>query len=205
MYWKLEACVNKHGALKKLSRKQIQLKAKPCLTSEFAKMISHRNKFFMRKKCRPGNEVTKRLFNLFRNRINQNRIKKAKKDNFTTFFEENKNNMKKTWVGIKSIINTKHSSPNVSQMSLNGKVITNPNVISNTFNCFFASIRVSTNKEIPHMPNFFFKKLGLQYNLILAHVSNEEILEIINLLENKSTSIPINLLKVIPDLIMIHM
>ena len=114
--------------------------------------------------------------------------------------------MKKTWVGIKSIINTKHSSPNVSQISLNGKVITNPNVISNTFNCFFASIRVSTNKEIPHMPNFFFKKLELQYNLILAHVSNEEILEIINLLENKSmgpTIIPINLLKVIPDLIMI--
>ena len=92
------------------------------------------------------------LYNLFRNRINKE-IKKAKKDYFTTFFDENKNNIKKTWMGIKSIINTKQSSQNVFQISLNGKVITNPNAISNTFNIFFASIRVSTNKEIPCVPN----------------------------------------------------
>ena len=39
-YWKLDACVNRHAQLKKL----IQPKAKPWLTSEIAKMISHMNK-----------------------------------------------------------------------------------------------------------------------------------------------------------------
>ena len=111
-------------------------------------------------------------------------------------------------MGIKSIINTKQSSPNVSQISLNGKIITNPNAISNTFNRFFAPVGVSTNKEMPHVlchPRLFLRNWN-QYNLILAHVSNEEILEIINLLENKSmgpTIIPIKLLTVIPDLFMI--
>ena len=45
-----------------------------------------------------------------------------------------------------------------------------------------------------------------QINLLIAHISNEEILEIINSLENKYTgpsSIPLKLLSVIPDLIIL--
>ena len=148
-------------------------------------MISHRNRNFKKEKCQPGNEVTKRLYNLFRNRINRE-MKKAKKDYLTTFFfEENINNIKKTWMGIKSIIiNTKQSSPNVSQISLNGKLITNPNAISNTFNSFFATVGVS-DKKMPNVSPKAFLRNRNQYNLILADVSNEEILEIINLIENK--------------------
>ena len=207
-YWKLDACVNKHAPLKTLTRKQLQLKAKPWITPMISKLISRRNKIFKRKKRQPSNEEVKRLYNLFRNRINRE-IKKAKKNYYTIFFDENKNNIKKTWMGIKSIINTKQSSPNVSQISMNGKIITNPVAIYNTFNNFFASVGTSTNKEIPLVPNISpkaFLRNRNQYNLILAHVSNEEILDIINSLENKSmgpASIPLKLLKVIPDLIMI--
>ena len=45
-----------------------------------------------------------------------------------------------------------------------------------------------------------------QENFIIAHTSSEEILEIINQLESKSTgpqSIPVDLLKLIPDLILV--
>ena len=45
-----------------------------------------------------------------------------------------------------------------------------------------------------------------QLNFLIAHISNEEVLAIINQLEKKSTgpqSIPIKLLKLIPDLILI--
>ena len=45
-----------------------------------------------------------------------------------------------------------------------------------------------------------------QLNFLIAHISNEDVLDIINQLENKSTgpqSIPIKLLKLIPDLILI--
>ena len=45
-----------------------------------------------------------------------------------------------------------------------------------------------------------------QFNFITAHISEEEVLGIINALENKTTgpdSIPIKLLKMIPDLIII--
>ena len=62
-----------------------------------------------------------------------------------------------------------------------------------------------TKKTIPKVPNIspskFLKNL-IQTNFIIVHISNEEILDIINT-ENKSTglsSIPLNL---IPDLIII--
>ena len=45
-----------------------------------------------------------RAHKLFRNRITRE-IKKAKKEYFKQFFEDNLNNMKKTWQGIKKHIN----------------------------------------------------------------------------------------------------
>ena len=45
-----------------------------------------------------------------------------------------------------------------------------------------------------------------QFNFIIAHMSEEEVLGIVNALENRTTgsnSIPVKLLKMIPDLIII--
>ena len=53
---------------------------------------------------------------------------------------------------------------------------------------------------------YISKYIRIQLNFLISHVSNEEILEIIQDLENKSTgpqSIPIKLLKLIPDLILV--
>ena len=50
------------------------------------------------------------------------------------------------------------------------------------------------------------KQNHIQTSFIIAHIANEEILDIINSLENKSTgpsSIPVKLLLLIPDLIII--
>ena len=67
----------------------------------------------------------------------------------------------------------------------------------------------STEKTIPKVPNVSpskFLRNGNKINFIIAHISNEEILDIVNSLENKSTepfSIPLKLLSLIPDLIII--
>ena len=55
------------------------------------------------------------------------------------------------------------------------------------------------------LPSKFLKNRN-QINFVIAHVSNDKILDIINSLENKSTgpaSIPLKLLSLIPDLIII--
>ena len=67
----------------------------------------------------------------------------------------------------------------------------------------------SIENAIPKVPNILpktFLKNCMQVNFVIAHIYNEEILDIINSLENKSTgpsSIPLKLLLLIPDLIII--
>ena len=67
----------------------------------------------------------------------------------------------------------------------------------------------NTEKSIPVNPKTKpeqYLKNRNQLNFLIAHISIEEVLDIINQLENKSTgpqSIPIKLLKLIPDLILI--
>ena len=62
---------------------------------------------------------------------------------------------------------------------------------------------------IPKVPNLSpstFLKNCNQIKFVIAHVSNEEVLDIINSLENKSTgpsSIPLRMLSIIPDLIIL--
>ena len=77
------------------------------------------------------------------------------------------------------------------------------------FNNFFVDVGQNTETAIPKVPNISptkFKKNLILTTFIIAHISNEEILDIINSLENKSTgpsSIPLKLLLLIPDLIII--
>ena len=58
-------------------------------------------------------------------------------------------NMKKTWKGIREIINTKSSMSCISHIYHNGQTITEPITIANTFNNFFTSIGQSINDSIP--------------------------------------------------------
>ena len=77
-FWKLDGCVNRHAPIKKLKPKEIIIQSKPWITPEITKMIKVRNKLFVRKKRQANNDNIKKLYNLFRNRVN-NEIKKSKK------------------------------------------------------------------------------------------------------------------------------
>ena len=208
-YLRLKGCVDRHAPLKKLTPKEIKLEHKPWITKEIIKMIQVRNKLFQRKKRQPNNEGIKRLHNMFRNRVNRE-IKKSKKEHYAHYFEENKNNIKKTWDGIRSIINIKKSKRDlITKIKINDKIILNQNEIAESLNNFFVNVGPETEKSIPVnpivKPDKFLKNRN-QVNFLIAHISNEEILEIINQLENKSTgpqSIPFKLLKLIPDLILV--
>ena len=123
---KLQGCVERHAPLKKLSPKEIKLKTKPWIKKQISKLIKVRNKIFARKKRQPNNTNTKRLYNLFRNKVIRE-IKKSKKKYYSEFFKTNKMNIKKIWSGIREIINIRNNiSPKITQLNINGKIIDNP-------------------------------------------------------------------------------
>ena len=94
-------------------------------------------------------------------------------------------------------------------MKIDDRTFEDPKDIAETFNDFFADIGKNTEKNIPINPNVKPEKYLLNRNnnnFTLSPITNEEILEIITHLDNKSTgpqSIPVNLLKLIADLILI--
>ena len=97
----------------------------------------------------------------------------------------------------------------ITQLKVNKKIINNPKEIVEEVNNYFVNVGSNTEKSIPSnpktKPNIYLKNRNL-VNFLIAHISNEEVLDIINKLENKSTgpqSIPIKLLKLIPDLILV--
>ena len=208
-FFKLEGCVNRHAPFKKLTLKEIKTNDKPWISSELIKMIKIKNKLFYRKKRQPNNIDIKRLYNIFRNRVNRE-LNKSKKEYYSNYFEDNKTNSKKVWEGIRSIINLKNSKNNtISQLKVNERLIDDPNEIAKSLNDFFVNVGPKTERSIPHNPiinpeNYLTNKI--QDDFLITCISKEEILDIINNLELKSTgpeSIPVNLLKLIADIIVL--
>ena len=134
-YNKLEASVDRHATLKKLTPKEIMTKNIPWLSTELLKMIEVRNKIFARKKRQPENENCKILYNLLRNRVNKE-LKKSKKKYYADYFTEHVNNIKKTWEGIKNIVNLKNSSNKTTQLNIGGMLFDNDKDIATKFNTF---------------------------------------------------------------------
>ena len=172
-------------------------------------MIKTRDKIFARKKRQPNNINCKLLYNLFRNRVNRE-IMKSKKTYYVNYFDSNVNNIKKTLEGIKKkFVNLKKSSSKTTQLNIGGKIVDGDAQLATTFNNCFVNVGPNTENDIPQVPNISpskFLRNRNQFNFIIAKVSNEEILKIINLLENKSSGpygIPLKLLTLIPDLIII--
>ena len=61
--------------------------------------------------------------------------------------------MKKLWVDIRSIVNTKQRSHQlISQIKSDGKDYDNPKDIANIFNKFFVTVADNVQKSIPSAP-----------------------------------------------------
>ena len=74
----------------------------------------------------------------------------SKRKYYSDYFLNNRNDSKKTWKGIKEIINTKNKglhSP--STLQYNNEVITDTKTIANAFNEFFANVGRHLASAIP--------------------------------------------------------
>ena len=106
-------------------------------------------------------------------------------------------------------MNLKKVSLKTSQLHIGGKIIDDDKDIATSFNTFFSKVGPTTEANIPKVPNISPSKFLRNQNritFVIAHVSMEEVNDVINLLQNKACgpySIPFKLLMLIPDLIII--
>ena len=136
MYWRLSGCSDRHGPMEKLKPRDIKLRLKPWITPDIQKLIKVRDRLFARKKRQPENEHVCNAYNIARNRVSR-LLFKSQKDHHDSYFEEQKINIKKTWEGIRKIVNVKKSSKfSISHLNVNGKIVDDSIGIANSFNNF---------------------------------------------------------------------
>ena len=135
--------VDEHGPLEKVTQKDYKRKLKPWINDDILLKISNENKIFKKyAKCK-NIEDKKNLYEEYK--ILKNEItfltRSNKKSYYDKYFSKNKENLRKTWQGIKEIINIKSKNYNsISCISENNVNITDPTKIANSFNKFYVSI-----------------------------------------------------------------
>ena len=140
---KFNILLDEHMPLKKISQKQFKQKYKPWISNHILSKIHEKNKL-LRKYVNCKNHVRKsglfEQFKVLKNEITQ-LTRTGKKSYYQKYFSENKGNLQKIWKGIKEIINVKSKNfdyPTCIQVDdIN---ITEPTLISNSFNDYFTSI-----------------------------------------------------------------
>ena len=150
-YSKIGGSSDKHVKVKKLSPREMKLKLNPWITQEIRKMLAIRDRLFARKKREPNNVTVEQAYKLARNRVSR-KIQNSKKMHEEAYFAEHESDIKKTWEGLRKLVNVKKSvSFSIAQLNVNGKIIDEPARIAEKLNNFFVNVGPETEKNVPRV------------------------------------------------------
>ena len=195
---------------KRLSNKEMGLKQRPWINHDILKIMRERDNFHKQyvkendllRKC-----IIFRIYKSKRNIVIKN-IRESKNNYYSNFFQQNKNNSKKTWEGIRDVINISKKTLIVPKsISYKDKTHTDSEDMSNCFNDFFVNIGNSVEAKIPHVDTPFSDFLQEKNNssIFLKPVDETEVrLMVSQLATSKScgpNSIPTHILKTNLDLL----
>ena len=146
-------------------------------------------------------------FKHYRNKLNH-LLKLSKRQYYNNYFLKNVNDSTRVWSGIKQII---HFKPPISQRTVkitaNNGVMTDPHMVANAFNNYFANIGKELASSIPLVyksPIEYLKDSLCNSFYIFPTTADEIEVEISKLKSSKSTgpfSIPVTILKLLKSVI----
>ena len=114
-------------------------------------------------------------------------IRDAKIPYYQKQFAKYKNNLKNTWGIIKQLLNHTRSNQNISDV-----ITTDPTIIANKFNTFFADIGLRLSETVTNTYNAHFTDYLLNpsmYNFTFELTTEETIMEITNNLKPKPSCV----------------
>ena len=113
-------------------------------------------------------------------------IRKAKRDYYTHIFNRHKNDIKKTWSLINETLNRNLKKQSTHEFLINDEMISDPIIIANKFNQYFAHIGSTLADKIQSAPHFNSYLSNPVDSVFSFHtVTEENISHIINKLKNK--------------------
>ena len=205
-YTKLSKIIDHHAPIKQIPRKELNLRSKPWITLAIRKSIFVKNKLY-KKYLKSKLPYYHLKFKYYRNRLNH-LIKVSKKQYYNDYFHANRSNPKKIWTGIKRIITLRPECNHApKKINNNNTDITEPKVIANAFNNFFAKIGNDIANSVPNTdcsPQQYLNKQTYDTFYLFPNSTSEIETEISAINVRKATgpySIPSNLLKLLKSVI----
>ena len=187
--------LDKHMPLKKANKKELKLEAKPWITPGILISIKRRdqllNKYIKAPEGEHKNELHKQ-YKILRNKIVA-LLRLSKNQHYRSYFRSNSTDIKKTWKGIKSIINLRTASNNLpTTMLINNANESDPTKLAEGFNSHYATVAKKLQDNI-YSNNTDFKKYlsnRIDSNFLFRSADTEEILRIISSFVNSKASGP---------------
>ena len=140
---------DKHAPQRKLNKHKISLKDKPWITPAIQKPCLIKNTLF-KKDIKLSDPLIKQKVH-FKQQYYRNLLptvsKKSKQSYYEEFFQNNLNESKNMWKGIRNLIPSSPKS-NIQLLSDNSEAITGPEKIANIFNGQFSTIAKETKAKI---------------------------------------------------------
>ena len=209
----IDKTLDKHAPVKKCIRKEEKLALKPWVTNGIKKSISVRDKLYKEMIRAKNHQIKKRkheIYKTYRNKI-VDLLRVNRKRHYQKYFEENKKSSRALWQGIHDIVYSKKSKKNNTPSSLliDGKTITNPKDMAESFNNFFTSIGAKLQSNIPPTRRHYFDYLKHPNpeTFFISPTTPDEIENIIKSLKSSKcvgpNSIPTKMLHLIKDKISI--
>ena len=187
-----------------MSNKDFKNKFKPWITIGILRSLKQRSMLhrkFLRAKDQVRKSTLQTRFKIYRNML-VTLIRRSKQNYFNKYFQDNIRNLRKTWCGIKNIIQIKNNNGNSPSCLLDkGISITNPSEIASIFNSYFSSIGKTLQSKITSSYlNFtkYLKNPNIHDFLVLPICSTEVSKLISNMKIGKASgpnSIPSSVLK----------
>lgn len=203
-YNKITQLLDEMAPIHRLSKKEINLLRLPWITNGLLKSMRNRDRLYGLSSKETDPLKKSKLYNDFKKKRNMIKtlIRKSKRDYYATYFEENRTDIKKTWQGIRDVVNISKKS-RVSPLQINYKkeIITSKKGMTNALNNFFVNTGNMVEGKIPKGKNNFTEYLGDSNlrSIFLNPVDNEEITSMVGKLNVSKAcgpnSIPSNILK----------
>ena len=113
-------------------------------------------------------------------------IRKAKRDYYTSIFNQHKHDVRKMWGLLNETLNRNIRKQTTQEFSHNNGTTSDPEVIANTFNEYFINIGESLADQIPEAPLFdAYLNNPSETVFSFQHVTEEKISIIIKKMKNK--------------------
>ena len=197
---KISNVINNHVPIRRLTRREIKIRAKLWITKGLKVSIAIKNRLY-KSYLKSKNDYYFSEYKTYRNKL-KHLLLSSKKSYYDNYFIKNQNNIKETWKGIKQLITFRQSFTNVpTTLEVGNSKLSNSQSIANAFNNYFATIGSNLANAIPTATNPFENYLNAPICnsfLLFPTTATEIETEINGLNPTKSVgpfSIPIKILK----------